>query len=296
MWRAVTSDIRRALRTSVELGPITDSDVPAVAEFLRANHNARVPWAAACSEVPWQVEAPNHGFMLRDGDRVVGTLLALYSERRFAGRVERFCNLGSWCVLPEYRSRSMSLVQALLAQDGYHVTVLSPDHGPREILHWMGFRSLDTSAALIPNLPWPTLPNLYRTSSAPEVIARTLSGAELALYRDHRRALAVHHLVLTRGEDSCYVMYRIVRYHGVPVFALILHISDRELFHRALMPLTRRLLVRHGVVATLAERRVVGDEPRLAFRLRNWPKMYRSPTLQDEQIDYLYSELTCVPW
>ena len=70
--------------------------------------------------------------MLRDGQRVVGTLLALYSERLVEGRLERFCNLTSWCVLPDYRSRSISLLTALLRQHGYHFTVLTPDVGPQE--------------------------------------------------------------------------------------------------------------------------------------------------------------------
>ena len=100
-------------------------------------------------EAPNRIHAPG-----RAG--VVGTLLALYSERLVAGRVERFCNLGSWCVLPDYRSRSISLLNALLAQEGYNFTILSPDAGPQEILAWLRFRFLDTTAALVPNLPWPT--------------------------------------------------------------------------------------------------------------------------------------------
>ena len=84
----------------------------------------RVGWVHVA--VPWKADAPNHGFMLRDGQRVVGVYLAFYSERVIAGRVERFCNLGAWCVLPEFRFHSVRLLKALLAQDGYHFTDLSP--------------------------------------------------------------------------------------------------------------------------------------------------------------------------
>lgn len=281
---------------TVELTPITDADLSSVADFLRVNHNDRVPWKSACSTVPWEVAAPNHGFMLRDGPNVVGTLLALYSQRRVEGRVERFCNMGSWCVLSEYRSRSMSLLDALLAQDGYHFTVLSPDDGPREILAWRRFRFLDTSAALVPHFPWPAPFSRTRVSSDPRIIARTLAGAELELYRDHAHALAARHLVVIRGQESCYVMYRKCRYKGVPVFAIALHVSNPDLFHRALMPVTRHLLVRHGLVATLAELRMIERRPRLSFELDSWPKMYRSADLEPEQIDDLYSELVCIPW
>ena len=172
---------------TVELAPITDADVAAVAEFLHANLNHRVPasaWIRAMS-VPWKVDAPNHGFMLRDGQRVVGAYLAFYSERAIAGQVERFCNLGAWCVLPEFRFHSVRLLKALLAQDGYHFTDLSPSGNVVPLNTRLKFRSLDTSTALVPNLPWPTLPRRTRISADPKVIESALAGPELELYRDH---------------------------------------------------------------------------------------------------------------
>ncbi len=279
----------------VELAPIMDDDVAAVADFLHANLNDQVPWERACATVPWKVDAPNYGFMLWDGRRVVGALLALYSERLLDGRPERFCNMGSWCVLPEFRSRSMSLLQALLGQDDYHFTVLTADVEPQEILAWWGFRYLDTSAVLVPNLPWPTVPGRTTISADTAVIEKTLTGVELDLYHDHAQALAAHHLVLIRGSRHCYVMYRKSTYKNEPV-ALLLHVSNPELLRRAWAPLTRHLLMRHRLLATLAELRTAGCTPPLAFKLTNWPKMYRSASLAPGQIDDLYSELACVPW
>ena len=223
---------------TVELSPITDPDVAAVAEFLHANLNTRVPasaWLRAMS-VPWKVDAPNHGFMLRDGQRVVGAYLAFYSERVVAGQVERFCNLGAWCVLPDFRFHSMRLLKALLAQDGYHFTDLSPSGSVVPLNTRLKFRSLDTSTALIPNLPWPTLIRRTRISADPKVIESTLAGADLELYRDHARAAAAHHLVLIRGSESCYVMFRKVTRKDLPVFAAILHVGNPELFRRAIRP------------------------------------------------------------
>ena len=165
----------------------------------------------------------------------------------------------------------------------------------KAILARLKFRPLDTSAALVPNLPWPTLPGRTRISDEPVVIEGTLEGAELELYRDHARALAVHHHVLIRGWDSCYVMYREVRSMGLP-YAVLLHVSNPDLFHRALLPLTRHLLLRHRLVATLGELRIIGHRPRLSVKLNAWPKMYRSASLEPGQIDYLYSELACVPY
>ena len=281
---------------TVELSPITDADVPAVADLMHANVNDRVPWAESYLAVPWKVEAPNHGFMLRDGQRVVGAYLAFYSERPVAGRVERFCNLGAWCVLPGYRVHSIRLLRALLAQDGYHFTDLSPSEKVESVNARLKFRSLDTSAALVPNLPWPTVPGRTRISADPDVIAGKLGGTELELYRDHAQAPAAHHLVLIRGGDSCYVMYREVRHKDVPVIAVVLHVSNPGLFQRDMWPLTRYLLIRRRLLATLAELRIIEHRPPLSFKLNSWPKMYRSASLEPGQIDDLYSELVCVPW
>lgn len=266
-----------------------------MAAFLHSNLNDRVPWDRVIASASWKVAAPNHGFMLRDGQRVVGTQLAFYSERLIAGRVERFCNISSWCVLPEFRFHSLRVHKAVLAQEGYHVTSLTPSENVVPIHVRFKFRSLDTSAVLIPNLPWPSRPGRTKVSADPDVIESTLAGTELELYRDHAQALAARHIVVIRDQDSCYVMYRPMRQKGVR-FAAILYVGNPELFHRALIPLTRHLLIRHRLLATRAELRFIGHQPPLSLRRTSWPKMYRSDSLEPDQIDDLYSELVCVPY
>lgn len=283
----------------VTVAPIADADIPTVATFLHAHLNSRVSaaaWAGSVT-VPWAVDAPNHGFQLTDGGTVVGVYLAFYSLRTVDGRPERFCNLGAWCVLPAYRRHSLRLLKALLAQEGYHFTDLSPSGSVIPLNSRLKFRFLDTTTALVPHLPWPSWPGRVTISADPAVIERTLTGDELARYRDHARAGAAHHLVLRSGGDWCYVMFRRDRRKNLPIFVSILHVSNPDLFRRAARPLARHLLLRHRALASLAELRVVGRRP--------WPsillptprrKMFRSSRLQPEQIDYLYSELVCVAW
>jgi hypothetical protein len=291
--------VSTAATTRVVVRPITDADVPAIAEFLHAHLNRRVPasaWARAV-DVPWAVDRPNAGFMLLDGDAVVGTYLAFYSERTIEGRLERFCNLGAWCVLPEHRFYGLRLLKALLSQDGYHFTDLSPSGNVVDINARLGFRFLDTTTTVIPNLPWPTRPGRDTISSDPQLLERTLAGAELQRYRDHADAAAAHHLLLTRGDEWCYVVFRKDRRKGLPLFASILHVSNPALFRAMSRPLARHLLLRHGVAATLVEHAVVEHRPLLS-RTVDSPrrKMFRSPSLDPAQIDYLYSELVCLSW
>jgi hypothetical protein len=283
----------------VTVCPITDADVPRVGEFLHAHLNNRLTtldWASSLC-VPWSVDAQNRGFMLVDRGSIVGAYLAFYSRRTVNGRPERFCNLGAWCVLPAYRFHSLRLLNALLAQPGYTFTDLSPSGNTVPVNLRLKFQFLDTTTALIPNLPWPSWPGRDVISSERDVIERTLAGRDLEVYRDHRGARAAHHLILRRGDEWCYIVFRKDRRKNLPVFASILYVSNPDLLRRAIRPLARYLLIHYGVIATLAELRVVRHRP--------WPsmlfqpgrrKMFRSAHLDATQIDYMYSELVCVAW
>jgi hypothetical protein len=287
---------------TIELAPIEAADVAAVAQFLHAHMNSRVPAAAwrAGMTVPWTADAPNYGFMLTAAGTTVGAYLAFYSERMIGDRPERFCNLGAWCVLPDYRLHSIRLLKALLDQDGYHFTDLSPSGSVIKLNTRLKFRSLDTATALMPNLPLPWLPRpggRVKITSDPARIAGRLTGSQLALYLDHVDAAAARHLVLSRGGEDCYVIFRKVRRKNVPGFAFILHASDPALLRAGFGRLRLRLLLRHGALATLGELRTIGTRPRLSWMLgAPRPKMFRSATLEPAQIDDLYSELVCVPW
>jgi hypothetical protein len=284
----------------VQLRPILPADVQAVARFLHANLNARVEveaWARAV-DVPWDVDRPNAGFMLLDGDTVVGAHLALYADRTIAGATERFCNLGAWCVLEGYRFHALRLLKALLAQDGYHFTDFSPSGNVVGLNARLGFKHLDNTTTVVPNLPWPSLPLRDTITADPERIERALEGDELVRYRDHAKAVAARHLLLERGGERCYVIWRRDRRKGVPVFASILYVSNPAVFRRMAGPLARHLLLRHGAPMMLIERAVVEHHPKLSRVVTDSPryKMFRSASLAPEQIDYLYSELVCLSW
>jgi len=274
--------------------------VPKVADFLHEELNERVPanvWAAAIRP-PWQEISPNHGYMLVSGSRVVGVYLAFYSQRNIDGTLEKFCNLAAWCVLEEHRSQGLRLLRAILSQDGYTFTDLSPSGNVVPLNVRLNFQHLDTQTALVPNFPWlPGWATDTRIVTDPAEIETRLTGKDREIYRDHAHAAAARHLVVLRGDQSCYVIFRKDRRKNVPLFASILYVGNPELFRKTARHVYFYLLTRFGIVATLAEKRVVREFPRFAILLRSpRPKMFRSSRLRPEQVDYLYSELTCVPW
>jgi hypothetical protein len=286
---------------AVSVQPIGDEDVADVAEFFHADLNARVPseaWVEAFTP-PWSFEQPNHGFMLvDDAGEIVGAYGALYSERTVGDRRERICNLAAWCVREDQRFHSLRLLKALLAQEGYTFTDFSPSGNVVPLNTRLGFTELDPATVLVPTLPWPARRGV-RVASDPDDVCAALTGNELDVYDDHKGLAAARHLVLTEGDRRCWVVFRMDRRKKLPpVFATILHVSDRDIFRRRIRVVGSHLLLHHRAAAMLAERRVTGP-------LHVWPqstlgaprrKMILSSTMSVDEVDYFYSELMCLSW
>lgn len=282
----------------VDVAPIGDEDVQVVGDFLHRHLNSRLSgeqWARSAMPT-WSVDAPNHGFLLRQGGDVVGVYLAFYSERVVDGTTRKVCNLAAWCVLEEHRAHGVRLARAMLRQKGYDFVDLSPSGNVVDLNTRLGFEFLDTSTSLVPNVPLPSRRDV-RVLTRPMDIERALSDDEVAVYRDHRYARAAWHFVVQVGDESCYVVARRDRRKRMPVFATLLHVSDPAVLARAGHAPYRHLLLRHRTLVTFAEHRVAGRPPRMS-RPQRAPRrrMFRSQRTPATEIDYLYSELTCVPW
>ena len=218
---------------AVKLAPITTGDIPAVAEFMHDNLNQRVPAAAwrRALEVPWEVSPPNHGYFLSEDGQVVGAYLAYYSEREIAGHTEKFCNLGAWCVLDSHRHQGLRLLTTLLKQKGYHFTDFSPSGNVVPLNRRLKFTDLDTTTALLVNLPLPPRRGV-RVSGSSEVLLATLDEGEKRIYLDHRDTGAARHLVITAPEGHCYVVFRRDTRKHVRAFASVLYVSNPAVFRR----------------------------------------------------------------
>ncbi|MGB3483055.1 MAG: hypothetical protein WBB07_12665 [Mycobacterium sp.] len=276
---------------------MTRADIPAVAQLFHRELSSGAAPEAWCRvmDVPWAVEQPNHGYLLRDNTRVVGAYHAFYSERVIDGRRHQICNLGAWCVEDKHRAAGLRMLRALLRQPGYTFTDLSPSGNVPALNTRLGFAMLDTQTAVIPNLPWPWRSQGVRVIDGPKEMDELLCGQEQQIYRDHRETV-VNHVVLVKGDRHCYLVFRRETRRHLRVFASILYVSDPELFRECAPHLYRYLLLRHGMAATLVELRVLGYRPARSVMTAGCPKMYLSEDLAPGQVDYLYSELTCRAW
>lgn len=269
--------------------PVTEQNLPEFAEFLYANlskDRSPTEWQQAL-RVGWDPERPNFGFLMRDEGRIAGGIGAIYAQRRINGRVERFCNITSWCVLDAYRKQSMRLAMAIVEQPGYHFTDFSPTEVVGGVLRFLKFKPIDERQTVILNLP--RLLASGRVITEASEIEATLQGDARQAYRDNADFPWLKHLVVGSGSSWCHVIYKRWTFKGLPA-ARIIHVGDPEVFSRHVGRLTTHFLF-NGIVSTHVDTRHLRcDVSPSRIRSGFNAKLYLSPSLQEPDIDYLYSE------
>jgi hypothetical protein len=283
----------RAPDVGLAVTAIEATHLAEVGEFLHRNLNKRIApeaWVQSLTH-PWSETRPNFGMQLRDETTLVGVFCAIYSDQTIDGRVERFCNPHSWCVLESHRRHGIGLILTLLKQTGYHFTMLTPNPKVAEIFRGLRFKDLAKAMVVFPNLPSLAggLPGRF-IETDPNAIANRLSGTAKRDFELHREIPWLRFLVFGRGTQSCLVVYKRNRWKRLPC-ARIIHVSHPEVLDRN-RGLLHNGLLRSGLLVSKVESRFLLREPRIAYRMqRTQGKLFLSRTLQDRQIRDLYSEL-----
>ncbi|MBS0446993.1 MAG: hypothetical protein JSR59_13705 [Proteobacteria bacterium] len=275
---------------TVAIRPIEERHLAEVGAFLHRNLNRRISpeaWAGSLTH-RWAIEQPNHGMQLRDGDALVGVFCAIYSDQQIGGRVERFCNPHSWCVLDAYRSASIQLVLALLKQRGYHYTMYTPNPKVAQVFLGLRFKLLDDRLLTFPNLPWPAR---GRAVSDPTRIEAELQGTALDEFRAHRDIPWLRFVAFGRDGDMQLAIWKPIRVKRQPCVWLM-HLSDPSALERHGALLRSHWLLAHGMRLTRVEARFVTRPPALSIAsVRGQPKLASSKTLADGQMRDVYSEM-----
>lgn len=276
------------------LTDISQNDLDDVAEFLHCHMNNRftVPeWKRGISK-SWLLDAPNFGFMLKHNNEIVGVLCAIYSEQPVkTGSTKRFCNPHSWCVLADFRARSIDLVLALIRQKGYTFTMLSPNKDGVEIFRFLKFKPMNNEVAIFLNIPVVT--------NAGEVISqqnitqiKTLLPQQAAQhYADHADFPWLNFLFFKKEGRYGFLIFK-KQIHKRLATAWILYISDAELFRQCWPAIRTTLLLRHGFFFSKIESRLL-DQPMktLLKPEQGHQKFYLGDEVPADCVQNLYSEL-----
>ncbi|MCA0240627.1 MAG: hypothetical protein LCI02_07170 [Proteobacteria bacterium] len=274
----------------MDVQPIREADLPVVGEFLHQHLNRKIAaqtWSDSLRH-RWAAAQPNHGMrLLTPEGRLVGVLCAVYSDQLIAGKLERFCNPHSWCVLDEFRHASINLVLAVIRQRDYHFTMFTPNPKVTQVFMGLRFRLLDDALLYFPNLP--ALGGGF-VEARPERIAQHLEGAARAEFEAHRAIPWLRFVAFGPPGNACLAIYKRGRWKKMAC-AMISHLSDPASMARH-GPLLRRHLLLQGMPVSRIEARFVTAAPPLAYRTqRTQPKLALTRTLADAQIRDVYSEL-----
>jgi len=279
------------------IAPIRDEDLPEFCRFL-CEHLSRQrspeAWAKAFTQ-NWCETKPNNGFLLRHEGRIVGGIGAIYAERPIRGRVERFCNITSWCVLDQFRAQSMRLAMALTGQAGFHFTDLTPTEVVSRTLQFLKFRPMDERQLVWPNPPWPfPLRAGLRVIADPDRMRSILSPDDARAHEDHRHLPWLEHAAVGPPGAACYVVWKRTHWKGLPG-ARILALTDAAAFLRHRLAFGSHLLVHHGLSYTRIESRLLPRRPRGSIEQSGYrSKVFRSETLAASDMSNLYSELVAL--
>jgi acetoacetyl-CoA synthetase len=237
------------------------------------------------------------GWVLVDGDEVVGFVSTIFGERTIRGETVRLCNLSNWIVKHEYRTHSLALHAKVIADNSVSVTNLSPTPQVLKLIEKLGFTVMDKSERIIlPVITPRSFTDRCEILTEPGAIEGALKGERLQFFRDHQLPFN-HHILLRSHAGDCYLMmnrsYKSIRGSLRLPFARVHHIGAPDIFLRHLEKLVVRVATSLKVVAMIVDDRMLqGTVPWHSFKRPGGERKaaFRSKRLAAEDIDGLYTE------
>jgi hypothetical protein len=263
-------------------------------EFENPNMR-KADWWRMLFQYPWPEEEEERGYVMFDGAKAVGFIGTIFSARELCGKKERFCNLSSWIVLKSHRSRSLELLSPVLRLKSHTLISFTPSPNTHRLFIRFGYQLLEDRVLLLPPLSTPAeLARLRRArvTTDPGEVRAGLSGEELRYFDDHRGSIGAH-ILLRRDGRCCWAVATLMHLKRFR-FALVHHISDRQLFWECL-PLAKWGFLKALGAPALAIDSRFAEGRRVPFAL-SWQlaqsRLYRPvhKGLEPALVDGLYSE------
>ena len=238
----------------------------------------------------WDSPEEHFGYRMLDGDKTVGFIGTVFSTQVIHGKAEKFCNLSSWYVMPEYRHESLAVLFPVLGLKDFTLTNFTANQHIAAMMRGFGFKDLEPSFKII--LPLPSgLLSPGTIISDTQDIPDHLDAANRKIFQDHI-ALHCDHALYLRNDESCYLVMNKTQKKGLPI-AYVDYIGDTDVFLEHASEIAWRVCSRFKVAGLMVGDRFTQRKaiPCSLTVARKQFLLYRSNTLAEADVNTLYSEI-----
>lgn len=273
---------------------LTLEDVPTVVRFCAEGFRDDPALFARILSTRWDPQREDKGAILEDQGRMVGFAIALYSHRILKGVQYKFCALGPWYVLPDYRGGSLQLMSFLLGQRNYTFTSHSPNAISLAILTRFKFERLSSSWYVYPlgvNVLSLVRGGVQIDTDEKSILSRA-NEQEKCLISDHRAGGCSVVRVSAQGSSGLVITKRRTL-RNIPVSEL-LYVDDPQLLVRHFERVKWAIALKERTFMLIADSRLMGPTAPRPILWRERIRMFRSEALKADEIDNLYSEVVAM--
>jgi hypothetical protein len=231
------------------------------------------------------------GYLIRDGDNVVGFYAYIIYQREIDGIIYDFCNMSTWGVEESHRGMSLQLVKPIKELAQTHTitnfTANAPSHTVFKRL--FKFDDIENTLVLIPYLPQITFRN-HEVLFDGDIVG--LNERDTQIFEDHHpnRYKSVH-IYIKYGNSYLYVICTKAKRKKIN-FLEVRYINNLSLFLENISLVRSVLPIRYNALALIIDKRMIGANKIFVSYDYKLPlsKLYKSNQLSKEKIDGLYSE------
>jgi acetoacetyl-CoA synthetase len=242
----------------------------------------------------WHSDQDYIGYVLVEQDEILGFMSTIFSKRFIDGQPYNFCNLSSWIVKEQARSKSLLLLSPILSLQNYTFTMVTLVKKLEVLWEKFGFKRLNSDYKLLLPLPGISLGSGQSfITFDPKIIEGQLNSDELTIFRDHT-AYNCNFALINANSGKCFMVFRTIKRKGLR-FAYIHYVSNPAVFTGTINKFRLKILRNLKVVGLIVQERYLTSNNIFgAITLSSnkcYNEFYKSALLAPRQIDDLYSEL-----
>ena len=204
----------------MEIEEASENDFDQVYLLLQRLNNTTIEreiWGDTFKDLFDTGEPP--GFLLRDGEKVVGFFGTVFSRRIINGKNVKFCNCHSWVVDDKYRSHGLKLLSRIHKLKACVITNFSASAGPYQIMKKLKWKEIDNAYSIFFMNPLRALGNNSIDILKGEEMRTELESWEQKIVEDHQRFRCTLNTIKTGRHHSLQV-YKSIDYFPARLSAL----------------------------------------------------------------------------